>query len=78
MFPDITLPQPYVGPTAYESNVIHTLQIDDNVENKTLRAFCQLGDNPSFKYWVTVMSGDNYTVDWTNDQVAAAITAFFS
>lgn len=78
MFPDITLSQPYVGQTAYESNVVHTLQIDDNVEAKTLRAFCQLGDNPSFKYWVPVMSGDDYTVDWTNDQVAAAITAFFS
>lgn len=78
MFPDITLSKPHVGQTAYESDVIHTLQIDDNVENKTLRAFCQLGDNPSFKYWVPVLSGDDYTVDWTNDQVAAAITAFFS
>jgi hypothetical protein len=78
MFPDITLPQPYVGQTAYESSTVHTLQIDDNVEGKSLRAFCQLGDNPSFKYWIPVLSGDDYTVDWTNDQVAAAITAFFA
>lgn len=76
-FPDVTLSTPYVAQTVYQSSNVIVLQIDDNVDNKSLRAFCQLGDNNSFKYWVTVMSGDDYTVDWTNAQVTAAIQAFF-
>ena len=77
-FPDIQLAAPYVAQTEYKSQTVLTLQIDDNVANKSLRAFCQLGDNPSFKYWIEVMSGDDYTVDWTNAQVAAAIQAYFA
>ncbi len=76
-FPDVQLSTPYVGQTAYQSSTVQVLQIDDNVDTKNLRAFCQLGDNKSFKYWVSVMSGDDYTVDWTNAQVTAAITAYF-
>jgi hypothetical protein len=74
----IILPAPYVGQVAYSSNQVFILQIDDNVANRTVRAFCQLGDNPSFKYWVPVSSGDDYTMDWTDDQVQAAILAYFS
>jgi hypothetical protein len=76
-FPDVTLDTAYIAQTEYSSDLVDVLQIDDNVMSRTLRAFVQLGDNPSFKYWITVMSGDDYTVDWTNDQVTAAITAFF-
>jgi hypothetical protein len=45
---------------------------------KRLAVFCQLGTNPSFKYWVMVMQGDNYTVDWTNEDIVNAIQAFFA
>jgi hypothetical protein len=76
-FPDVTLNAPYVAQTEYSSDFVDVLQISDDVEGKTLRAFCQLGTDPSFKYWVTVMSGDDYTVDWTNADVAAAIEAYF-
>ena len=76
-FPDVTLAAPYVAQEEYKSQTVLTLQIDDNVAGKSLRAFCQLGDNPSFKYWIEVMSGDEYTVDWTNEDVAAAIEAYF-
>lgn len=76
-FPDVQLSTAYVGQTAYQSSIVHVIQIDDNVDAKSLRAFCQLGDNNSFKYWVTIMSGDDYTVDWTNAQVSTAITAYF-
>lgn len=76
-FPDVTLSAPYVGQSAYESDVIKILKVDDDVESKTLRAFVQLGDNPSFKYWVPVKSGEDYTVEWTNDHVTDAIKAFF-
>ncbi len=76
-FPDVSLSTPYVGQTTYQSSTVKVLQIDDNVSAKHLCAFCQLGDDASFKYWVTVLSGNNYTVDWTNAQVAAAITAYF-
>jgi hypothetical protein len=76
-FPDVTLAVPYIAQTEYSSDLVDVLQIDDNVTDRNLRAFVQLGDNPSFKYWITVASGDDYTVDWTNDQVSAAITAFF-
>lgn len=76
-FPDVTLATPFIAQTEYKSDFVDVLQIDDNVEGKTLRAFCQLGENPSFKYWVEVMSGDNYTVDWTNQDVENAIKAFF-
>lgn len=76
-FPDVTLSQDYIAQTEYKSNNVNVLQINDDTEGKSLRAFCQLGDNNSFKYWVQVMSGDDYTVDWTNADVTAAIQAFF-
>ena len=77
-FPAITLPSDYVAQQEYKSNSVQILQIDDNTAAQTLRAFAQLGDNASFKYWITVMSGEDYTVDWTNDEVTAAVVAFFS
>jgi hypothetical protein len=76
-FPDVTLAAPYVAQTEYKSDFVDVLQISDDVIGKNLRAFCQLGTNLSFKYWVTVMSGDDYTVDWTNEDVTAAIEAYF-
>ena len=76
-FPDVILQQPFVAQTEYKSDVVNVLQIDDNVTARTLRAYVQLGDNAVFKYWVPVMSGADYTVDWTNEQVTAAIEAFF-
>lgn len=76
-FPDVTLATPFIAQTEYKSDFVDVLQISDDVVGKNLRAFCQLGTNPSFKYWVTVMSGDDYTVNWTNDDVTAAIEAFF-
>ena len=72
-FPDVTLSTPYIAQTEYKSDLVDVLQIEDNTAGKSLRAFCQLGDNSSFKYWVTVMSGDDYTVDWTNADVTAAM-----
>lgn len=77
-FPDVILPAPYVAQTEYSSDVVDVLKIDDNVQGKSLRAFCQLGTNNSFKYWITVMSGDDYTVDWTNEEVENAILAYFA
>ena len=77
-FPDVQLSAPFVAQTEYSADLVDVLQIDDNTQAKTLRAFCQLGADPSFKYWVTVMSGDDYTVDWTNAQVSTAIQAFFT
>jgi hypothetical protein len=76
-FPDVILAKPYVGQEAYSSSDVKILQVSDDVEGKNLRAFCQLGDNPSFKYWVPVLSGDDYTVNWNNDTVDAAVTAYF-
>ena len=76
-FPDVTLSAPYVAQTEYSADLVDVLQINDDTANKTLRAFCQLGADSSFKYWVTVMSGDDYTVDWTNADVTAAIQAYF-
>ena len=77
-FPDVILDQPYIAQTEYKSDVVNVLQIDDNVTSRTLRAYVQLGDNAIFKYWVPVASGDDYTVDWTNEQVATAIENFFA
>jgi hypothetical protein len=77
-FPDVILPASYIAQTEYSSDVVDVLQIEDNVQGKSLRAFCQLGANPSFKYWITVMSGDDYTVDWTNKDVSNAILAYFA
>jgi hypothetical protein len=76
-FPDVTLTTPFIAQTEYKSDFVDVLQISDDVIGKNLRAFCQLGTNPSFKYWVTVMTGDEYTVDWTNADVTAAIEAYF-
>lgn len=77
-FPDVVLANPYVAQQEYSSNNVVVLQIEDNVTGRSLRAFTQLGTNNSFKYWVPVMSGDNYTVNWTNDDVTAAIQAYFA
>jgi hypothetical protein len=76
-FPDVTLSAPYIAQTQYSSDFVDVLQIDDNTANKTLRTFVQLGSDPSFKYWITVAEGDAYSVDWTNEEVSAAIEAFF-
>jgi hypothetical protein len=76
-FPDVTLTTPFIAQTEYKSDFVDVLQISDDVIGKNLRAFCQLGTDPSFKYWVTVMTGDEYTVDWTNADVTAAIEAYF-
>ena len=77
-FPSITLPSAHTAQTSYSSDAVSIIKIEDQVEERSLRAFVQLGDNPSFKKWVTVLSGDAYTVDWTNDQVAAAVAASYA
>ena len=77
-FPDVTLSAPFVAQTEYSASLVDVLQIDDNTAAKTLRTFCQLGTDPSFKYWITVAEGDAYSVDWTNAEVSAAIQAFFT
>jgi len=76
-FPDVILTTPYIGQTEYKSDVVDILQISDDVAGKNLRAFCQLGTNPSFKYWVPVQSGDDYNVNWTNQTIIDAVNAFF-
>ena len=76
-FPDVILSQPYIAQTEYSSADVVVLQIEDNTAGKSLRAFTQLGDNPSFKNWVQVQSGDDYSVNWTNADVTAAIQAFY-
>lgn len=77
-FPDVILDNTYVAQTEYSSDTVNVLQIDDNVTTRNLRVFVQLGDDPSFKYWIPVASGDAYSVDWTNEEVTAAIQNFFS
>lgn len=77
-FPDVVLATEYVAQTEYKSNNVIVLQIEDNVTGRSLRAFTQLGTDPSFKYWVPVMSGDSYTVNWTNEDVTTAIQAYFA
>ena len=76
-YPDVILPAPYVGQTTYQSNVVKILQVADDVVAQTVNAFCQLGDNPSFKYWVQVMTPADYDPNWNNDTVAAAVQAYF-
>ena len=76
-FPDVTLDAPYIAQTEYSSANVVVLQIEDNTAGRSLRAFTQLGDNPSFKNWVPVQSGDDYSVNWTNADVTAAIQAFY-
>jgi hypothetical protein len=77
-FPDIQLDEPFIAQKEYSSNIVDVVQIDDNVSMKRLAVFCQLGSNPSFKYYITVMSGDAYTVNWTNEDITNAVKAFFA
>ena len=76
-YPDVIIPVAYIGQTAYESTDIKILQVSDDVVARTVKAFCQLGDNPSFKYWVEVMNNETYNPDWSNDTVNAAVLAYF-
>lgn len=76
-YPEVVLAAPYVGQTAYEASVVQILQVADDVDAKTVNAFCQLGTNPSFKYWVTAMTAENYDPDWNNDTVVKAVQAYF-
>lgn len=76
-FPTITLPQEFEAQQRYAAQTVHTLKIDDDVVLKTLNVLVQLGDNPSFKYWIQVLTPETYTVDWTNEMIANAITAHF-
>ena len=77
-FPLVTLPVAHIAQTEYSSTSVRIIQVDDSLENKSLRVFVQLGDNPSFKYWIPVQSGDAYTTDWTNDNIVAAIQGYFA
>ena len=76
-FPDVILPAPYVAQQAYQSDVVQITRIQDDVAGRSLKAFTQLGTNPSFKYWVDVMSGDTYNENWTNQDVSDAVLAYF-
>ena len=76
-FPDVILSTAYIGQQQYSATNVIVLQIDDQPINLSLRAFCQLGSDPSFKYWIPVLSGDNYTVDWTNQTIIDAVQAYF-
>jgi len=77
-FPDVSLDVPVVGQVAYTASDATVLKIDDDVPGQSLRVFVQLGDNASFKYWAPVMSGEAYSVDWTNDDIVDAVKAFFA
>jgi len=76
-FPDVILSTPYIAQTEYKSEIVDILQISDDVIGKNLRAFCQLGPSKNYQYWVPVMSGPSYNVNWTNDDVVAAVQAYF-
>ena len=76
-YPEVILSAPYVGQTAYEASVVQIMQVADDVNAKTVNAFCQLGDNSSFKYWVPVMTPADYDPDWNNDTVVKAVTEYF-
>ena len=76
-YPDVNLDAPYVGQTAYEASVVQIMQVADDVNAKTVTAFCQLGGNASFKYWVPVMTPENYDPDWNNDTVVKAVQVYF-
>lgn len=76
-FPPIILDADFVAQDEYKSNSVQLLQIDDNNVQKNLRVFVQLGDNASFKFWIPVMTEENYTIDWTNDDIVVSIKSFF-
>jgi hypothetical protein len=76
-FPQVTLNTEHVAQERYAAQVVHILQIDDSVADKSLRAFVQLGDNPQFRYWIVVQQGDAYSTNWTNDDVANAVNQHF-
>ena len=76
-FPDVTLATPFIAQTEYKSDFVDVLQISDDVAGKNLRAYCQLVENPSLKYWITLLSVDDYTYDCTNQEVTNAIEAYF-
>ena len=76
-FPDVILSNAYIAQQQYSATNVIVLQIDDQPSNLTLRAFCQLGSDLSFKYWIPVLSGENYTVDWTNQTIIDAVQAYF-
>lgn len=77
-FPTVNLPQEFEAQQRYAAQTVHTLKIDDDVVLKTLTVYVQLGDNPSFKYWIQVLNPETYTVDWTNEMIANAIQEYFA
>jgi hypothetical protein len=76
-FPNVILDAEYVAQQPYASNTVKIIQLDDNVDSQSLRVFVQLGDNNSFKYWIPVLSGEEYTVDWTNELIVNKVKEFF-
>ena len=62
----------------YEANAFLLLRVEDDVEGKSVRAFAQLGIDPSFKYWVTVSTPQDYDPNWTRDDVAVALKTYFA
>lgn len=77
-FPTVNLAQEFEAQQRYAAQTVHTLKIDDDVVQRTLIVYVQLGDNPNFKYWVQVLNPETYTVDWTNEMIANAIQEYFA
>lgn len=77
-FPIITLASDFVVQPEIRSNSAQIISQQDDVVGKCLRVMVEIGGNKSAHYWVTVCEGDNYTVDWTNAQVLAAVAAHFA
>ncbi len=74
----ITLAAPFVAQEAFQSDQVVVLQNDDRPDARKLRTLVELGGNASFHYWIEVFDGDNYDAGWTDEDVAAAVQAWFA
>jgi hypothetical protein len=75
--PKVTLPSPYLARTRYERDQVTILKVDDDEEALRCRVFVRLGNDESFKYWITVSEGDTYAAGPDQAAIEAAVIAFF-
>jgi len=72
----VTLDNEYVVP--YTSAVVSILRIEDEPETRTLSVLVQLGDKREYRYTIDILSGEDYTPEWTRDIIVSSIKKYFT
>lgn len=73
----LTLKTPVVVRPQVTSTTLEILEIQENLKEKTVKAFVKYCDNPYTVDWITVLEGEDYIIDWTQEDVDGKVISHF-